>query len=555
MDDRKAVFGFVGLAAFFPVCSFSEAVLAQQLPSPQPLPSLPVLVPSNPESNPTAIPPEAIPGSVVIRKFELLDNEILTPAEVAAVVAPYTLRQLSLVELLEVPRKLTELIVAKGYITTSAVIPPQEIEDRTVKIQIVPGTLEAIKITGLEQIRDSYIRSRIARGAASPLNQNRLLNQLQLLQLNPLIENISAELSQGIEPNTSLLEVDVTEADTFNIGLSIDNSKVASIGTMSRDLELRENNFLGIGDRFIAAYSNSDGSDSLSNLSYQLPLSAANNSIGLSHNRGDNRIIQEPFDELDIKNKTRYYALSYTQPLLQSPNREVSLGLSLARESSKTTFLEGEPFPNVVGATNSEGKTIVNTASFSQDYLQRDRSSVFYLRSNFVLGLDVFDAVIDADKPDGKFLAWQGYAQYLNQISPNSTLSVESNIQLANDSLVPIKQFTAGGIYSVRGYPQNALIGDNGVFVSTEFSHTLASNSSGKTRLEIIPFLDLGKVWNTETNIGKINTLVGIGTGLKLSIGKRLTARIDFGLPLVDLEVEGDSLQENGVYFSLRTQL
>jgi hemolysin activation/secretion protein len=55
------------------------------------------------------------------------------------------------------------------------------------------------------------------------LNQKRLLEALQLLQLNPLIQNISAELAAGTRPGTSVLEVNVTEAKTFNTQLVADN--------------------------------------------------------------------------------------------------------------------------------------------------------------------------------------------------------------------------------------------------------------------------------------------------------------------------------------------
>jgi hemolysin activation/secretion protein len=48
------------------------------------------------------------------------------------------------------------------------------------------------------------------------LNQKRLLEALQLLQLNPLSANISAELAAGTRPQTSVLEIQVSEAKTFN---------------------------------------------------------------------------------------------------------------------------------------------------------------------------------------------------------------------------------------------------------------------------------------------------------------------------------------------------
>ena len=63
--------------------------------------------------------------------------------------------------------------------------------------------------------------------------------------------------------------------------------------------------------------------------------------------------------------------------------------------------------------------------------------------------------------------------------------------------------------------------------------------------------MDFGKVWNTDNVVLDKNTLVSIGIGLRLQVSDFFAARLDWGIPLVDLEVDGDSLQENGVYFSL----
>ena len=538
---------------------------AQQIPStlpnpqepetPQPIPPLPEFDSPAIQPEPKIIPPEAIPGTIVIKRFEIINNTAIPAEEIERIVKPYTLKQISFIELLEVPQKITQLYIDRGYINTSAVILPQTIQDRVVKISIIPGTIEKITISGLEQLNEGYVRSRLENATVPPLNQQKLLTALQLLQTNILIDSISAELSAGIDPNSSLLEVSITEADTFSMGLNLDNNQVPSIGTFSREIELNENNLSGIGDRLNVAYTNTDGSNALSNLSYEIPLNANNSRLKFTHNRAYNEIIQEPFEPLNIENENQLYDLTYTQPLLRSLEREVNIGFNITRESSQTTYLEDEPFPNVTGATNSDGETIVTTIGFFQDYIKRDEKQVFLLRSHFSLGVDVLDAVVDENKPDSKFVAWRGYTEYLRALSQRNLLSVRSNIQLVNDSLPPVEQYTAGGVFSVRGYPQNILTGDNGVFLSTELRHALLKNNKKQITLEVIPFLDFAKVWNTENELNSsVNTLVGIGAGLKLSVRENLTARLDWGIPLVDIDSSGDSLQENGVYFSLKSR-
>ena len=212
-----------------------------------------------------------IPGSIVLKGFEIVDNQTFPDSEINALLKPYLFRPISFVELLEAQQKITQLFIDRGYLTSGAYIPPQTITDRTVKIQIIEGRIEDIKIYGLEHLRPEYVRSRIEIGTKPPLNRAKLLNALQLLQLNPRIDKISAELSPGINPGESLLEIEIEEANTFNTQLTFNNYQAVSVGSQSRELSLGDDNILGFGDRLEVNYINTPSSNSLGGLSYSIP--------------------------------------------------------------------------------------------------------------------------------------------------------------------------------------------------------------------------------------------------------------------------------------------
>lgn len=545
----------------------APVVKGQNLPSP-PLPerqefNLPETVSPIPEIiNPSEIispslplSPEAIPGKILVKRFEIVGNTVFDPEAINRLIEPYTLRHISFSELLEVPRKITQLYVENGYITSGAVILPQTMENRVVKIQIIEGKLEDIEILGLKRLNPNYIRRRLEIATSAPLNQNKLLDALQVLQLDPLIANITAELSAGIEPNTSFLQIEATEADAFSIGLNFDNNRVATVGTFRRQIALNHNNLLGQGDRFTISFVNTDGSNVLDNFNYEIPLNARGGKIRLAHNLSASNIIQEPFEELDIKNKTRHYKISYSQPILQSLNREAVLGIMLAQETTSTKFLDDVPFPDTDNATDEENESKITVLRLFQNFTTRDREQVLVLRSQLNFGLDALDSTISSELPDSRFVSWQGQAEYLRLLAPNTKLYIKSDLQLANDNLVSLAKFTLGGGFSVRGYTQNALVADNGFFVSTEIRQNLGNIENPNITFEVIPFVDFGKVWNTKRRIPQdINTLVSVGVGFQTTVGDNLKARIDWGIPLVELDSVGDSLQENGIYFSLQTK-
>lgn len=46
-------------------------------------------------------------------------------------------------------------------------------------------------------------------------------------------------------------------------------------------------------------------------------------------------------------------------------------------------------------------------------------------------------------------------------------------------------------------------------------------------------------------------TIASLGIGLRLSLSSGLNAGLDYGIPLIETDNQGNSLQENGLHFSL----
>ncbi|ELS01517.1 hemolysin activation/secretion protein [Xenococcus sp. PCC 7305] len=559
----------IAIISFFASFCQPMAIKAQtmiaQLPLPEtPTPDIPEplapLQPSLPqlETTPTFVPlePQDVPGTIIVKKFEIIGNTVLEPQIIEDAIAEYTLRPISFVELLQVPRKITQLYLDAGYITSGAILSPQAITDRTVQIEIVPGTISEIKVIGLQKLKPSYVRSRLARATQPPLNQTQLLKALQLLQIDPLIANISAELSAGIEPNSSILEVTVEEEpDTFSLGLNFDNYRVSSVGTFRRQLELNENNLLGYGDRFNIAYLNTDGTHALDNLSYEFPLNNYQGKLKLVYGYSDNNLTQEPFDALDIENQISNYEVKYAHKLYKSLSQELIAGISFIHTNSRSTFLDGLPFPSPSGASDDEGKTKVSAIRLIQDYTNRNQRRVWALRSQLSIGIDAFDSNVSVDRQDSKFVAWAGQANYYRILTNKTAFLLRSRMQFADDGLVPLEQFSIGGVYTVRGYAQNILIADNGFFVSAEIQQNLLRLEKSRIALDLTPFIDFGRIWNTDRELNQPrNTIAGAGLGLRLDIKNNVILRLDWGIPFSEIETAGDSLQENGFYFSLRTK-
>ncbi|MEH2276494.1 MAG: ShlB/FhaC/HecB family hemolysin secretion/activation protein [Nostoc sp.] len=486
-----------------------------------------------------------------VDRIEVVGSTVFKPEQLTAITAPFVGRELTFIELLQVKDAITKLYVDHGYVTTGALIVPQTVEAGVIKIQVIEGSLQEIKIIGNKRLRTQYIRDRILLGAKTPLNVPHLLEKLQLLRLDPQIQNLSAELQTGVHPGTNILQVEVEEADTFKLITTLDNGRSPSVGSFRRGIDLQEANLLGLGDTLSVGYANTDGSNTI-NLNYTLPINARNGTVFFGFNQGWNRVIEKPFSVLDIQSNTRSYELGYRQPLVQKPTQELAIGLSFSRQESQTELGIDNigPYKLSPGA-DANGKTNISALRFFQEYTQRSNQYVFAARSQFSFGVDWFDANVSQDEPDSRFFAWRGQAQWVRQLAPDTLFLARGDFQLAADSLVPLEQFGLGGQLSVRGYRQDSLITDNGMLLSAEFRLPIVRAPKIGGVLQLTPFIDVGKGWNVKGENPSPSLLVGTGLGLLWKQGNNFSARLDWGIPLTSVEGEKRSLQENGLYFSI----
>ncbi|MGB3641666.1 MAG: ShlB/FhaC/HecB family hemolysin secretion/activation protein [Rivularia sp. (in: cyanobacteria)] len=530
----------------------------RQLPEPN-IPKLPppedLLEPNGTPTTPEINPSGELPQQITIDNFVIKGSTVFSQEDFDEITKPYTNRLITFAEILQLRSQLTQLYLDKGYITSGAFIPTQKYQDGTVVIEIIEGELEDIKVSGNRRLNSGYIRSRIARSARKPLNREKLLESLQLLQLNPLIDQLSAELSAGTRPGESLLELDIKETKTFNTQLSLDNGRSPAVGSFRRQIQVSEANLFGWGDAISGGYSNTDGSNAF-DFNYTLPVNPRNGTLSFSYGTSDSDVIESPFNVLDIQSKSRYYELSLRQPIVQTPNQEFTLGITASRRQSKASLFNGEiPFPNSPGA-DEDGRTRISAVRFFQEWTNRSSSQVFALRSQFSVGLDALDSTTNDSSPDSRFYAWRGQAQWVRLLAPDTLLLLRGDVQFADRPLVPLEQIGIGGQESVRGYRQDALLTDNAVFASAEVRLPIARFAGENNLLQVAPFVDFGTAWNRggrdESNSeSQTQTLLSLGLGLRLQLQERLTARFDWGIPLITVEGDKDTLQENGLYFSV----
>lgn len=528
----------------------------QPLPTPAPLP---------PETQPPITPtptPQPAPApdtsSLQVNKIQVIGSTIFTATELDPITKPLTGRTVTLEELRKVADAITQLYLNRGYITSRAILTDQTVKDGVVQIQVIEGSIERIDIEGTQRVNPNYVRSRVQLGAGKPLSAAALEDQLRLLRLNPLFSNIEASLRPGTQLGKSIVLVRVTEANPLEVSLSVDNYSPPSVGSERLGISGVYRNLTGNGDEIAASYYlTTRGGANIYDFSYRLPLNPKEGTLQLRTAFNNNNIVQEPFKQFEISGESQLYEISYRQPLIRTTREEFALSLAFAIQNGQTFTFAG-PTPFGFGP-DAEGNSRTRVIKFGQDYIRRDVSGAWAVRSVFNFGIDIFDPTINPDPiPDGRFFSWLAQLQRVQRFSDDNFLIAQADLQLTPNGLLPSQQFVIGGGQSVRGYRQNMRAGDNGLRFSLENRWTVQRDANGNSILQIAPFVDFGWVWNVDDNPNRLqrqNFLAGVGLGLLWEMAPRLNVRVDYGLPLVNLDDRGDNAQDNGLYFSVAYRL
>ena len=485
---------------------------------------------------------------VRVERVDLEGNTVLSEAEWENAVKPFLNKEIPLDEIYQIRAKITDLYVSKGYKTSGAFIPPQEIRDGVIKVVAVEGSLERIEIKGLDRLNEEYVRSRLERVATTPLSMNRLEEGLEKLQRDPLIEQVQAELFQGTKPQQSVLELNLVEAPPVTTELRFGNAYSPSVGEFGGTAIATHQNFWGWGDRLSAQFDRTEGLERYQ-VGYAVPFNALDGTIGVNYTNADGEIIERPFTALDIQSEYESVQLSLRQPIYSSVREEFALGLSAERIHTES-MVQGVSFPFTEGL--EDGETTISALRFTQEWRKESQNQSLSAQSRISLGLDALGATDTERGIDSDFVAWQGQFQWVKAFNQERDLLVVSNLtaQLSPDTLLPIEQLTIGGLGSIRGYRQNQQIGDKGFVVSTEVRVPVFRGDWGS--FQVVPFVDVGAVWNNDRDVIGENALASTGLGFRLQLGNFVEAQFNYGIPLVEVEEIGDSLQNEGGQFLIQ---
>jgi hemolysin activation/secretion protein len=564
---------FIGLS-----CAAADAQLPPRplepptlpLEVPRPLPPPGQILPPIPPAPPRQLEP--LPRlRVFVKEIRVVGSTIFSDEELAKVIAPYVNREVTTEDLEALRLTLTRLYVDRGYVNSGAILPDQSVTEGVITYQILEGGLSAIEVEGNKWFRSSYFTRRFSLAAGPPLNVNALQERLQLFLEDPRIQRLNAQLKPGLRLGEAVLDVRVEDRIPFKAWLDFNNYQSPSIGAERILVNLEDDNLTGNGDVLTlqygmspfppgsvwdSNYGKSIGMNPLLDFKYSLPFTARDTTVSFEYRKIDETVIEKPFDQLDIKSKSEIFSLGLRQPVYRKPGIEIALGL-LGERLQERTFLLGEQFSLAPGA--KRGVSTVTAIRPYQEFTYRTQDQVISARSRFSVGVNLLEATINHEKdvPDGRFFDWLGQLQWVRRFPSllDSLLIFRTDFQISQDSLLTLEQFPVGGRYSVRGYRENTLVRDNALVTSLEGRIPIIRNIPVADYVQLAPFIDYGRGWNTHIPTLGPRDIYSVGIGLRwgLSLSWPIPLQSQFelywGHKLKDVETLGGNLQDKGLHF------
>ncbi len=281
-------------------------------------------------------------------------------------------------------------------------------------------------------------------------------------------------------------------------------------------------------------------------------------------------LLQEEEWFLELKGGARWKKIEVNNEFAQIKGNETFLkpyfGLKLERESrlaNTSAIVMLDTNLSGLGGTNQDNLAALGRVNTESTWWALTGA----VRHSFFLEPLIFgDAFRDPLTPESSTLAHE------------VRLNARGQWVIGHDRLIPQEKFIAGGLYSVRGYPQSAVSGDSGLSGAVEYRlhapRLLPINASPSASLfgdtfrmspsQVYGYPDWDLVFKTFSDFGwvrnnnpvpgleqKNETLWSIGTGLELQLRDNMRFQIDYGYALLDLESGEAQSGDSEIHFQI----
>lgn len=493
------------------------------------------------------------------RDFRFKGNSVFLEQELRDLIKQFINTPINSIDLEEIRLIITNYYIKHGYITSGAIIPDQDLLDGLLLIEIKEGTLSEINIHNHGRLNPQFIKRRVSFDQQAVQLSN-LQDKLYNLQREPSIKHVNARLLPGDLRGRSTLDLEIVENKPYAIDLEFNNHRPARIGEHQTVIRLNHINLSGWGDALNVEFQHTSGLTA-SQLQYQRPVGISGDSVYVSTNHSSTELSEADQIFGDFSNEFTSVSSGYIQELFESKIENYSVDYRLEHKRSYNSLpLQG---------CDGQGINQVDLSAFrlGQMLVYRPQDTYFSLRHVMSIGVNLFDSIScreDVKNPDfstdREFSSWLWQVLWAKRFSPYHLQGiVKADWQISGSPLLSFEKYSLGGANSVRGYPENFILRDEGRMLSLELRVPLKKPEQFRwiDSMQLLGFFDSGQAWNSDDS-GTAESLRSIGFGYRLYTRHSHLLEILWANSLHDtnqLQIEQNSLQDRGIHFRVKINL
>ena len=424
-------------------------------------------------------------GCAAVRSVRVNGMTRYAQSDFAADLAKLSGDCVSIGDINAVLRTITNRYIAGGYVTSRAVIGPQDLKSGVLEIVVIEGQLNDISSQGVSTKR-KYRKGELA--AAFPGTKGRQLNLRDLEQGVDQLARLGAaepdiDITPADLPGASTLIVRRKRVDTpLRASYAVNNDGSANTGRIQSTASLDIDSPLGRADFWSLYYSrdleNRQGRGSKGYGAF-VSIPYGYTTLTLSGGRYSFDSILQGVDQAFANTGVSTNGAAALDHLLfrdAKTKLSVSAGLSLLDTVNRIQGikLRTSSYRLVSGAINFHAQRRIGAGLATADF-------------GFTRGLDIFGAdSVDAG-PGGAQLVFRkvegslGYQTRTNVVGVAVNYSGVVRGAAALDPVFPGERFSLGGTSTVRGFRDDGISGRSGVFTRQQISFPLFSIFGDKT--------------------------------------------------------------------------
>ena len=468
-----------------------------------------------------------------IKKINLVGVESFSPDEFKPLIEEYENKENSLEELNILAKQIEREYLKRGVIA-ACFIPPQEIKDGIVTLQIVEAKMGELEVQDHKYFNKKRVYYYWAIKPGEVLRYDKLSRSLQLMNKNPDRE-VKATLHAGKKPQTTDVLLSAKTHLPVHSIFTFDREGSPYTGLNRTGFGIRHNNVLGFDDTLLTGYSY--GSDFYGRYIYHtIPVTG----FGTSFLYGFSRSIARPkmdYEAFELKSRADNTSFFLYQDLFKKDDYmgEVHFGLDM---KDKIVRLRNR-------TTNQD---VLRILRLGGNFIVRGNRNVTYIIPEFSRGINALWAkpknFYTSRGAEHTFSKYSLGIKHRLSLPLNLQMGVNLKGQLAGEKLTPQEQFSLGGIDSIRGYPSGDYLADIAFQVNTEFlipatflpeelKIAYAPNPL-KDDITGVVFFDYGygqKREATGMENMKVN-LASMGAGVRIRLFNQGLLRLEWGFPV-----------------------